>query len=274
MDKDKNLFLEDIDKRWKQIGDHYESLFRALNCKENNTKEESLFWEQEAFVCIWNILMARRIEFNTGKEDVRPIVIDENGTKIEIDFRIFIDKNPIYFDVTHFSGKPRDLKLDKVSVNIPIYDCKTSKAGGSNSRNLLNPRIVAIGSHKEYLNRKIAVRIAKEGRHKFSIDHVYIFIPKVDIGFGGGIDSIPADFNFDESSCYTYQETSIKGVILIGSYTDIIKEGSQPNEKKLIVRTKVFPSCSSSAANFLKQIDCSVLDRSEFLDSTSKILDK
>jgi hypothetical protein len=103
---------------------------------------------------------------------------------------------------------------------------------------------------------------------------VYIFIPKVDIGFGGGIDLIPADFNFDESSCYAYQETSIKGVILIGAYTDIIDEGSQPNEKKLIVRTKVFPSCSSSVANFLKQIDCSVLDRSEFLDSTSKILDK
>jgi len=269
----KDISLEDIDKRWLPIGSRYESLFAALDSKTKATGE-ALLWEMEAFTYVWNILLAKGIEFESSENDVRPIVLDDNDKQIEIDFRIFFNKKPIFFDVTCFRGGPRDLKLDKVSVNIPIYDCKTSKAGELNSRNLLNPRIVAIGSHKEYLNRKIAVRIAKEGQHKFSTDHVYIFIPQVAIGFGGGIDGIPSDFNFDESSAYKYKETGIKGIILVGAYIEPIGAESKINKQKLIVRTKVFPNCSLVTAALLKQIDYTSLDLSYFLDSLNKTLDK
>lgn len=250
------ISLEDIDKRWKQIGEHYELLFSALNRKECSLEEESLFWEQEAFVCIWNILIANRIEFNASKKDVRPMVIDENGTKIEIDFRIFIEENPIYFDVTHFSGRCQDLNKDKETLGVPI---NLKKANNS----IDNPRIVAVRSQKEYLNRRITVRIAKEGQHNFAVDHVYIFIPKLDIGFGGGLDSIPTDFDFDETSAYRYKKTGIKGIILIGAYIEHTKEESRIHKKKLIARTKALPNCSFSTANLLRKVDHAVLDLGE-----------
>lgn len=272
MDKSRIILLEDIDKRWKQIADHYESLFGALDRKGNVHEEESLFWEEETFAYIWTILMAQRIEFNAGKDDVRPVVFDENGTKIEIDFRLFINEKPIYFDITHFSGRHQDLNKDKQSLDVAIHDFKTSDAKVESNNGLGNPRIVSVRSQKEYLNRRIAVRVAKEGRHKLSLDHVYIFIPKLDIGFGGGIDSIPVDFDFDKSSSYTYKETSIKGIILIGAYTECTKSGSRIHEDKLIVRAKVLPNCSPLTAGLLKQIDHTILDLSKIIASFRHIL--
>lgn len=260
MDEDKVLFLEDIDKRWKPIAEYYESLFASLRSRGNVSEEESLFWELEAFTYIWNILIAQKIECNAGKEDVRPVVLDENGRKIEIDFRIFIDKKPIYFDVTHFSGRRQDLDKDKEKTDIPIHDFKASNPEDPRNSSINNPKIVSFRSQKEYLNRRIAVRIAREGQHRLSLDHVYIFIPKLDIGFGGGIDSIPANFDFDESSSYTYKETSIKGIILIGAYTEHTESGSRIHEQKLIVRAKALQNCSSSTVELLKRIDHTILN--------------
>lgn len=276
------ISLEQIDKDWKAILDHYDSLFddlkRRIKLEEDfKHKEESLLWEEEAFELIWTLLRNMAVEFKASKEDIRPIVYDNGGKKIEIDFRIIIKGQPVYFDVTHFYGRPQDLKKDLKEVNIPIKDVIIGDFGrGINSRMTLssdsNPKITTIRSHREYLNRKMVVRVAKKGKHHFKYDFIYIFIPKLDPGLGGYLDGIPYDFNF-ESDNYVYKQSGINGLILIGCYAEKrLKGESKIHQDKLIVNTKPLPGCSAVMTDILNKMNNVIIDMRYRIASIKSLL--
>jgi hypothetical protein len=259
---------------WRDISYKYEMLFQCLKTRIKDPShykkmEESLFWEYYAFEIILTILLYKGIQFETSVEDIQPIVQDMKGTSKEIDFRIHIGEIPVLFGVTHFQGRPKDLRKDVERTNIPLL--KFRRDGFPLER---NGTLVSTRPQREYLNRRIAVRIAREGKIKFYHDYIYILFPKLDIGFGGGLDVIPIGFQFDKYSKYKYMPVAITGLILIGQYIETEPPHTGISENELIVRTKVFQSCSPKIARILRFIDNTIIDETKRNKQVKEILSK
>jgi hypothetical protein len=247
--------LSSVFPPWEAISDRYEVLFSSLgdgilDPLKRVEKEESLFWEQFAFELIITMLLAKQIPFETSANDVQPLVTDLNGTEKEIDFRIRIQEKDIYFGVTHFYGRAKDLEKDTEEVDIPIRDLKKN--------GILQPetvRMVSIRPHTEYLNRRMVVRVAKEGKHKFSNDYIYIIFPKVDPGFGSGLDGVSKNFSFSTKANYEYRPYGITGLMLFGEYVEILPKCSRLQKNVLLVRTLAFDNCSKLMKGVLANFD-------------------
>lgn len=249
---------------WKDISNKYETLFDNLKTSVSDPvhykkREESLYWEHFGFELILTMLLSQGTEFNTSDEDVQLIVKDVQNTSKEIDFQIRINGNPVFFGVTHFHGRPNDLKKDVVKENTPVGD---------------NNVIVSTRYQKEYLNRRIAVRIAREGKTIFDYDYIYILFPKLDIGFGGGLDVIPLGFQFDYDSNYKYKPVAMTGLILIGSYIETKPPTTYISEDKLLVRTLAFETCSPHMSHILSQLDNMVIDMTKRNQQVRNLLKK
>jgi hypothetical protein len=65
-----------------------------------------------------------------------------------------------------------------------------------------------------------------------------MFYPKNDPGFGGGIDGIPASFEF--GSGYEYRETRITGIILVGKKVQVDAKSMRVRDDQWMLRTMSF----------------------------------
>lgn len=254
------LTLSSVFPPWEAISDRYEVLFSSLRdsirdpvkCAE---KEESLFWEQFAFELIITMLLTKQIPFETSVNDVQPLVTDLNGTETEIDFRIRIHEKDIYFGVTHFYDRAKDLGKDIEQIDVPISDLKKNGILQSETA-----RMVSIRPHSEYLNRRIVVRVAREGKHKFGNDYIYIIFPKIDSSFGGELDGISKKFTFSSKTNYEYRPYGITGLILFGEYVEILPKCSRLQKNVMLTRTLAFDNCSKLVKELLANFDMNTID--------------
>lgn len=254
------LTLSSIFSPWEAISDKYEGLFSALKDSIQDPgqlfqKEESLFWEQFAFELIITMLLAKHIPFEATANDVQPIVKDLDGMEKEIDFRIRILGREVYFGATHFYGRPKDLGKDTEDVDIEIRNIERNGIPHSETGKIVKRR-----SHIEYLNRRMAVRVAREGKHKLNNDYIYIFFPKLDPGFGGGLDGISKGFTFSSKANYEYRPFGITGIIVIGQYVERTHKYARLQKDILLVRTLAFDSCSELMKQILTNFDMNTID--------------
>ena len=255
---------------WGDICDCYGELNQKIKMKIKDQKNlalnaESLFWEQYAFEIILTMLYYNKISFEAYKSDIRVIEKDSNGVRVEIDFRAKIRDRMVYFGVTHFYGRPKDLKKDVKRTNVEV--------GNFRGDNILSPsrrKITGIRSQSEYLNRRMVNRVSKEGRHKFNNDYIYVFFPKLDIGFGGGLDAIPPNFSFQ--SKYEYRPFGITGIILIGQFIEVGFKNASICEDKLLVKTLSFNNSSSMMTDILSQLDDTILDERNRIEQVKSLL--
>lgn len=254
--------LDSMYPPWKTIADKYESLFDDLKVRRGDAadysqKEEALFWENQGFELMVTLLVRKRIPFEAGVQDVQPIIEDERGVPKEVDFRMRIRNIPTLFGVTHFHDGPKDLQKDVEGRSTPIHEIR--KNG-----NFVASHGTIVGSRPqdEYLNRRIAVRIAREGKTKLPYDYIYMLFPQCAPGFGGGLDCIPLGFQFDRESKYEYKPVGITGLVLIGQHIKATSTGMNISDDELLIRTLPFPSCSPVARQLLQALDhCVVSNR-------------
>jgi hypothetical protein len=247
----------------------YEQLFDSL--EQNN--HAALFWEQYGFETIFPILKQLKIPFRINPGDIRPYVRTVDGKEVEVDFRIEIDSTPVYFGVTAFYSRPEDLLKDLEDINAPLHDLKQDTFYDGHlisSEEIGSATLVKKRPQTEYLNRRMAVRIAREGKHMFPHDYIYIFFPQADPGFGGGIDGIPASFKFESN--YTFKQSGIRGIMLIGQYVEVHSRGMMVRKDKWCMRTKPL-GCSSQLEYLLKRLDGVTLDLKPRLNSMKAILE-
>ena len=154
------------------------------------------------------LLLQLDFSFKASADSVQKLIKSTDEVDKEIDFSIHLFEKEIYFGVTSFSDSLKDFSKDTNDTSIEIKNLKYSNG-------LTSPiaRITSIRSHHEYMNRRLAVRIAKEGKHKLDSDYIYVVFPKSAKGFGGGLDAISKDFTFTDSK-YTYQSNGITGIII------------------------------------------------------------
>jgi hypothetical protein len=263
------MTLEKIYPPWSKICDRYDILHNGLSqkdLKDFHRKEEALVWEQFTFELIICLLLQNNIDFYTDINDVQPIVKTVDKKSVEIDFRIIVEKRSIYFGVTHFYGREKDLQKDIKELNIPLTQLATSEGkfdGGT---------ITSLRDSHDYLNRRMVSRVSTEGNNLFSNDYIYIFIPKVGLGFGEGIDSIPTGFNFSSVSNYTYKQNNISGIVLIGHYIEKNEKKSRINKDKLAVKTLPLNNKSSSTKKFLDLINGCFIDMTNRNEQMRKLL--
>jgi hypothetical protein len=259
----------DIAVMREKILDRYEQLFDSLEQKE----QAALFWEQYGFETIFIILRSLRIPFRIAPEDIRPYVRTIDGTKAEIDFRMEIDRTPVYFGATAFYNRPPDLMKDLEETNVPVQGVKRETLYDGqliSTEDIGEATLVSKRRQTEYLNRRMAVRIAREGKRIFPHDYIYMFFPQADPGFGGGIDGIPASFKFESN--YTFKQTGIRGIMLIGKYVEFDSRGMRVRKDKWCLRTKAL-GCSTPLEKLIQRVDGVTLDLTARLYSIKVFLE-
>ncbi len=262
--------LEDVFPPWKAISNRYDSLFLQIeqnigDSKKHEEKAESLFWEQWGFEIIVTFLLARKIPFEINADDVQPLVKDINGNEVEIDFSIRIRGQLIYFGVTHFYHSLKDLKKDVEQVDLDIFDLKRNGVLTSKQA-----KITSVRSHDEYLNRRMCVRIAKEGNHHFAHDYIYIFFPKIPYA----LDGISNKFTLDTNGKYFYKHNGINGILIVALYIEIAPKHSRAHDEKLLLRSFSFERCSELGKYVLASFDQCTLDISRRSEQIRRFLEQ
>lgn len=270
----KLISLEDIYPSWAGILDYYEDLFSSLKRKissrvEWEREEESLFWECWVFELILTVSITSKISVVATKVDVRPKVKDFDGNDLEIDFRLTIADEPVYFGVTHFREREKDLKKNVEGVDVKVWDLRRGTSVKMEPANG-EGKLVSWRSQNEYLNRRMTTRVAKEGNHSFPNTYIYVFIPKLDRGFGGGLDSVPADFNFSSKANYEYASKGINGIILLGHPVDKTARSSWINMDEIIIKTHMLSGCSNTMASLLRGMNDVRLDIKDRMENVLK----
>lgn len=133
---------------------------------------------------------------------------------------------------------------------------------------------MGVRPHNEYLNRRMAVRVAREGRHKFKSDYIYIFFPKLDRGFGGGLDGISKTFTFTSKANYEYKPIGITGLIVVANYVEITPTFKGIRENTLLLRTLAFNNCSNQITSFLADLDSNTIDMGLRYKQAKALLEK
>jgi hypothetical protein len=233
---------------WGEIPRKYPSATKAAE------KEKSIYWEQAAFELIISLLLGKKVPFETTANDVQKIVKTTENIDEEIDFSIRIKGEEIYFGVTSFRDSEKDFSKDVNTDSIDISDIKYSDGTVSDEAMISSSR-----PHSEYLNRRLAVRVAREGKHKLERDYVYIVFPTVAIGFGGSLDAISKDFSFFDSK-YTYQSNSITGLIVVGEHINTQTEGMFIENDIWLLKTIAFPHASHIVREILIELDNTIVD--------------
>lgn len=263
--------LDSVFPPWQEICDKYDAICGQLHQQYPSPelasqKEESIHWEQTAFELILTLLVHLQISFTTSADNVQKIVKTEDGLDKEIDFSINIQNKEIYFGVTSFSDSPKDFRKDVDNTPIEIFDLKYPDGFISPTAEISSHR-----PHRAYLNRRLAVRVAREGKHRLDSDYIYIAFPKSDKGFGGGLDAIAKDFSITDSD-YTYPTNGITGIVLIGEYLNI-----QPNRKFIeqdiwLVKSYAFPHASALIRNLLSVIDNVTINMRQRFEDAKNLL--
>jgi hypothetical protein len=251
--------LASVFSPWKSICDKYDVICEEIPRKypskvKADEKEESIHWEQIAFELIITLLLGTKIPFETTAADVQRIVKSTEKIDKEIDFSIRVKGEEIYFGVTSFRDSEKDFSKD-VNTN-PVNISDVTYSDGTFSK---EATISSFRPHSEYLNRRLAVRVATEGKHKLDCDYIYIVFPKTAIGFGGGLDAISKDFSFSDSN-YNYPTNGITGLVVIGEYINIQPKGMFIENGIWLVKTIAFPHASSTTSKMLAELDNITVD--------------
>ena len=251
--------LESMFPPWKAICDKYDVICEEIPNKYSSKikadqKEESIHWEQTAFELMILFLLGIKIPFETTENDVQKIIKTKKYIDKEIDFSIRIKGREIYFGATRFNHSEKDLSKDFNPTSIEISDIRYSDGTVSEKANISSLRL-----HSVYLSRRLAVRVAREGKHELDSDYVYIVFPKSDAGFGGGLDAISKDFSFSESS-YTYPKNSITGLIVFGEYINIQAKKMSIEHGVWLVKTIAFSHSSPIVREMLSQLNSITID--------------
>ena len=251
--------LESVFPPWKAICDKYDVICEEIPNKYSSKikagqKEESVHWEQTAFELMILLLLGKGIPFETTENDVQKIIKTQKDIDKEIDFSISIRDEEIYFGATSFNHSEKDFYKDLNSTSIEISDVRYSDGTVSEIANISSVR-----SHSAYLNRRLAVRVAREGKHVLDSDYVYIVFPKSDAGFGCGLDAISKNFSFSESS-YTYPKNSITGLIVFGEYINIQAKKMSIEHGVWLVKTIAFSHSSPIVREMLSQLNNITID--------------
>jgi hypothetical protein len=256
---------------WKDICAKYDAICENLlsqhpSKEDADRKEESIHWEQTAFELLILLLVVLKIPFNTGADCVQKVIKTLDGKDKEIDFSIFINGTELFFGVTSFSDSEKDFSKDLDITDIPISDLKYPDGTVSGTAT-----ITSVRSHQAYLDRRLVVRVAKEGRHPLPSDYIYIAFPKVAPGFGRGLDAIAKDFSFGEGD-YTFQENGITGLILIGEYLNIQPKWESIERDVWLIKTKAFRHASETARQLLHLLDGKTIDMRPKFDEIRKLM--
>jgi hypothetical protein len=251
--------LEMIFPPWKLICDKYDELCELLikqypSERQVLEKEESIHWEQTALESILIILIHLKIPFITSASDVQKTIKTNDGKEKEIDFSITISGREIFFGVTSFRDSKKDFNKDILSTNHPISDISYPDGHFSKSAQVISTR-----PHDAYLNRRLAVRVAREGKHELPSDYIYVAFPTVNFGFGGGLDALGKDFSFDNTD-YHYKINGITGLILIGEFINVQSNKTYIEQDVWIFKTKVFPHASDTVKTLLHRFDNVMID--------------
>jgi hypothetical protein len=255
----KFLTLAMIFPSWKHICDKYDEICKSLpkqypTRKQRLDKEESIHWEQTAFESILMLLIRFKIPFTTSASEVQKNIKTSDGKDKEIDFSINILGQEIYFGATSFRDSRKDLNKDTISTNHSIHDIRYS-----NGRFTKSAQVTSIRPYDAYLNRRLAVRVAREGKHVLQSDYIYVVFPTKDFGFGGGLDVLGKDFSFDNTD-YHYKTNSITGLILIGELINVQSNKEYIERDVWVVKTKAFPHASDTVKMLLRQLDNATID--------------
>jgi hypothetical protein len=246
--------LDSVFPPWKDIADKYDAICTHLSQhyqseEERAQKQESIHWEQTAFELLVTVLLSLQIPFDTGAGRVQQIIQTLDGKDKEIDFSLSINNFELYFGVTSFSDSEKDFAKDVEDANIPISNLKRSDGVVSDAA-----AITSVRSQRNYVSRRLVVRVATEGKHRLASDYIYMCFPKLAPGFGGGLDAMPADFSFD-AGLYTYPENGITGLIVVGEYLSVEPKRQSIQHDVWQLRTKVFPHASETARTLLRELD-------------------
>jgi hypothetical protein len=263
--------IVDLKTMREAVLDRYEDLFAKLKADQH----QALFWEQYGFETVFVLLRGLHVPFEIQPDDIRPWVKTRDGQNVEIDFRITIRDQLVYFDVTAFYEREQDLRKDLIEVISPAYGIKRHTYQGSrliSSEALGDGQLTITRRKKDYLDRRIAVRIAREGKHDFPCDHVYVFFPMKGPALGGGIDGIPASFQF--GTAYYYKETGIAGLVLVGESVQTEGREMKIRKEQWRVRTRTFPRCSPMMESILKSVDTVTISNTNRLKSVWVFLER
>lgn len=253
--------LESVFPQWRTICDKYDAICARIpqtypSEQKAAQKEESIHWEQTAFELIITLLISARVPFETSDNNIQKIVKSTSGVDKEIDFSIHVKSKEIYFGVTSFSDSEKDFSKDVNDTSIDISDVEYSDGTVSDAA-----KIISVRPHGAYLNRRLVVRVAKEGKHILDSDYIYIVFPKRAAGFGGGLDAISKDFSFSNSkSSYIYPNNGITGLIIVGEYVNIQSNKMFIEHGVWLVKTIAFPHASSTVGEILAQMDNTIVD--------------
>jgi hypothetical protein len=263
--------LDSVYPSWKDICRKYDNICAEIprhyySREKADQKEESVHWEQTALELILTYLVKTDIPFDVNVNDIQKYVKTTEDKDKEVDFSIRIKNKEIYFGVTSFCDREIDFEKDKIDSMCDIQEIKYSDEKASDTAKLISHR-----PHYQYLNRRLATRIASEGKHRLYSDYIYMAFPKVASGFGGGLDAISKDFSFKGSN-YNYKNTGITGLILIGEYIDDRPGESSINRDIWLLKTESFSHASPMIQEFLAQLDNIVINMRPRFDEIRRML--
>lgn len=225
---------------------------KNLTPKDFNDALEAIHHEAFGLDMIVGTLVQHKIEHEFTLDDLNLNLLDRFGVPCEVDFRIMIEGSPVLFGATRFNFNSRDLSKDFRPTDIPIFNVKAHGVPIPDGR----LRITGVQSRASSIRRKLSVRIAREGRHEFGLDYVYIMFlydsPR-DVWPG----AIPATFEFEApgKDSYFLKEWAFSGICLVGA---LVKGDATVDTSGFSVRTHTFGRAGKVANRLL-----AILDRAE-----------
>lgn len=241
----------------EQIQHYYDSKEQEILAKNPASKDhdaviERIYHEAFALDLVLGALRRYRIKHTFTLDDLNLFLPDQAGVQCEIDFRIIIEGSPILFGATRFNYNDRDLQKDFKTTDIPVSDFKIN--GRPIPQGIL--RITGIQSRASVIRRKIAVRIATEGKHEFGQDYVYVMFC-YDRPRDVWPDIIPPTFEFEtpERDNYFLKQKAFSGICLVGA---LRKADGTIDTSGFFCRTHTFPRAGQVVKRLL-----SVLDRAQ-----------
>lgn len=238
----------------EEVAKYYEyrkEEFRKKGLSKKNLYEalEGVHHEALAFDILMGFLIHEGIKVEFEIEDFNPLIEDSFGVKCEIDFRLRVEDETLLFGATRFNFNDRDSAKDIRDVDIPIWDVHVNgelQAEGYS-------KISSIQSFDGIIRRKMAVRVAREGKHEFLNDYIY-FMFWYEHPYAPWPDRVSEDFKFEDSSLDSYylQEKSFAGICLVGAapHSTQLVDGT-----KLIVKTHVFQRAKPITRKILEKLD-------------------
>lgn len=239
--------------RVEEVTAYYEqrkAVFQSKGLSEKDLYEvlEGVHHEALAFDIVMGLINHERLQVEFGIDDFNPLIRDSLGVKCEIDFRLRIQDETLLFGATRFNLNERDSTKDIRDVDIPIWDVYVNgelQAEGYS-------KIVSIQSIDSIIRRKMAVRVAREGKHEFSDDYIY-FMFWYEHPDAPWPDRVSEDFKFQDSSdSYYLQDKGFAGICLVGAapHQEKFIDGT-----KLIVKTHAFQRARPTTRKLLGMLD-------------------